>query len=344
MSSNTVNHIFFIFPYLKTRHRIRLRGVEFRSSSDLDDLDTEARDHLTKLCAMFFLGDGVQIRKMTCASIRTGGDRAFLRDTLRRVYETRLLIGYLYSSPRPMGGVFLSSESSSLFVFRPDRVASSLVWHEIGEGELTTLLRDPRKSETGFLEGYEGRRNDTAHLWVAEGSHIYPEIPHQALNFSQSLLDDVNRFLEREPHWAFRRLFLEEEHQHKPSEVRDRVFAGLEWYLRSCRKLISDSEALVHLAIALESLLKVPNGERLTERFKDAVLTLIGPVPRLDSWLDQFYTARSKAVHEGVPHELMFFAIDRELVKKAKRDDANVIQHGSLIEYGRHIFRLCLTK
>ena len=76
--------------------------------------------------------------------------------------------------------------------------------------------------------------------------------------------------------------------------------------LKKLRGAISESEALVHLAIALESLLKVPSGERLTERFKDAVLTLVGPIPRLDSWLDQFYTARSKAVHEGVPHELMF--------------------------------------
>ena len=177
MPTNMPNSIFCIFPYLKTNQRLRLRGVEFRSSSDLDDLDAEARDHLKTLCAMFFLGDGVQIREMTCASIQTGGDGAYLRDTLRRVHDTRLLIGYLYSSPQPMGGVFLPSESSSLFVFRPDRVVSSLVWHELDEGELTTLLREQRKSETGFLEGYEGSRNDTAHFGLLREAVFFPRCP-----------------------------------------------------------------------------------------------------------------------------------------------------------------------
>ena len=343
MSKNDYPYLFCVFPYLKTVRRLLLRGIEFRSNLDLEDIEAGPRENLTKLCAMFFLGDGVQIREMTCACIRTDGDESEAREGLRRVYEVQLLVGYLYSSPQPMGGVFLSSESSSLFVFRPDRVPALLVWHEPGEGAAVTLLRDPKESETGFLEGYEGRRNDTAYLWVAEGSRIFPEIPHQVLNLSQYLSENLLEFLGRDPNWAFRRLYLEEAYQQKAGEVRDRVFAGLEWYMRSCRASISESEALVHLAIALESLLKVPNGERLTERFKDAVLTLIGPVPRLDSWLDQFYTARSKAVHEGVPHELMFFATDRDPSRKSRRSDESSIPHRPLIEYGRRIFRLCLT-
>jgi hypothetical protein len=344
MPSQSSPHVFCIFPYLKTHERFGLRGIEFRNSTDLDDLEAEARDHLSNLCSMFFLGDGVQIREMTCAHFRTGGDAAFQKEMLRTAYETQLLIGYLYSSPHPSGDVFLSSETSSLFVFRPDRVPSSLVWHELGEGEGITLLRESRRTESGFSEGYEGRRNGAAHLWVAEGSHIYPEIPHQTLNLSQSLSDDVDQFLHRSPNWAFRRLYLEDSFQQKPSAVRDRVFSGLEWYLRSCRDAISESEALVHLAIALESLLKVQNGAGLTERFKEAVLTLIGPVPRLDSWLDQFYTARSKAVHEGAPHEIMFFAMDQEQFKKKQQQSSDGrIPHRSLIEYGRRIFCLCLT-
>lgn len=338
-------YLYAVFPYLKTRGRIRLRGVEYRGSDDLDDIDPGPRDHLKALCAMFFLGDGVQIRRMTCASIPTGGDPAHQREAMRSAYEVQLLIGYLYSSPHPSGGVFLPAESSTLFIFRPDRVPASLVWHEPGEGEDVTLLREPRRSETGFVEGYEGRRNDAAHLWVAEGSRVYPELPHQVLNLSQTLFDDVYRFLDRDASWAFRRLYLAEDFQQRTGLVRDRIFSGLEWYLRSCRQAISESEALVHLAIALESLLRVPSGERLTERFKDAVLTLIGPVPRLDSWLDQFYTARSKAVHEGVPHELMFFAVDQDQLKKKQSPQGGEarIPHRSLIEYGRRIFRLCLT-
>ena len=338
-------YIYCVFPYLKTHGRIRLRGVEYRSSDDLDDLESEPREHLNTLRAMFFLGDGVQIRRMTCAYIPTGGDPVRQREAMRRAYEAQLLIGYLYSSPHPSGGVFLPAESSTLFILRPDRVPASLVWHEPGEGEVVAILREPRTSEAGFLEGYEGRRNDAGHLWVAQGSRVYPELPHQVLNLSQTLAEDVYRFLERDAHWAFRRPFLGEEFQQKTGGIRDRIFSGLEWYLRSCRHAIGESEALVHLAIALESLLRVPSGERLTERFKEAVLTLIGPVPRLDSWLDQFYTARSKAVHEGVPHELMYFAVDQGQLRKKQPSHGGEarIPHRSLIEYGRRIFRLCLT-
>ena len=344
MSDTPHPYIYAVFPYLKTRGRLRLRGIEFRSSDDLDDLAPVPREHLQALCAMFFLGDGVQIRRMTCASIPTGGDPSRQREAMKCAYEVQLLVGYLYSSPHPSGGVFLPAESSTLFIFRPDRVPASLAWHEPGEGEDVTILRQPRKSEIGFLEGYEGRRNDTAHLWVAEGSRVYPELPHQTLNLSQTLAEDVGRFLERDAYWAYRRLYLAEDFQQISGTVPDRLFSGLEWYLRSCRHAISESEALVHLAIALESLLRVPSGERLTERFKDAVLTLIGPVPRLDSWLDQFYTARSKAVHEGVPHELMFFAVDQDQLKKKQSQGGEPrIPHRSLLEYGRRIFRLCLT-
>ena len=103
-----------------------------------------------------------------------------------------------------------------------------------------------------------------------------------------------------------------------------------------------DAEALVHLAIALESLLRVRPGEGLTERFKDA-----GRLPDRyrDStcWLEQFYTARSKAVHEGVPHDLMFYAADHETVKKRGKDKEQLIAHRPLIEYGRRIFRLGMT-
>lgn len=301
MKHNSHPYIYCVFPYLKTHGRIRLRGVEYRSSDDLDELEAEPREHLRTLCAMFFLGEDVQIRRMTCAYIPTGGDPIRQREAMKGAYEVQLLIGYLYSSPHPSGGVFLPAESSTLFILRPERVPACLVWHEPGDGEDVTILREPNRSEDGTLEGYEGRRNDAGHLWVAEGSRVYPEMPHQTLNLSQTLAGDVHRFLERDANWAFRRLFLGEASQQKTGQIRDRVFSGLEWYLRSCRDAISESEALVHLAIALESLLRVPSGERLTERFKDAVLTLIGPVPRLDSWLDQFYTARSKAVHEGVP-------------------------------------------
>ena len=93
------------------------------------------------------------------------------------------------------------------------------------------------------------------------------------------------------------------------------------------------------LAIALESMLGLRSGDGVTERFTDAVLTLLGQVPRLDSWLKQFYTARSKAVHEGMPHDTVFYATNSEDMKK-KQGREVAIAHRSLLAYGRHIFRL----
>jgi hypothetical protein len=163
------------------------------------------------------------------------------------------------------------------------------------------------------------------------------------LNISQELSANVKMFLSHPPNWAIARLYDTPYDFDDVPNVQNRVFVGLEWYLRSCRGAICETEALVDVAIALESLLRVRRAEAITERFKDAVLTLMGPIPRLDSWLEQFYLARSKAVHEGVPHDLMFYAVDRKLLKKRKDSHEDTIPHRSLIEYARRVFRLCLT-
>jgi hypothetical protein len=354
--SNTTT-AFAIFPYLSTRERFILRGIEFRSSKEFDNIPSEIHDHLRVLCDMFFVGDGVQITDMIYAYLPGVDKQTFEEKELRRLHEVQLLIGYLYSSPHPGGGIFLPFESSTLFVFQPQQVSSWLVWNKSSEEGKVRVL-DERAMSAELVDGYEGTRNLATHLWVAAGSRIYPEIPHQVLNLSQSVGDNVVTFLSRDQNWALRRLYLQKKNVTEKREVESRVFIALEWYLRSCRKGINEPESLVHLAIALESLLKLPPGEGLTERFKEAVLTLVGPVPRLDSWIEQFYTARSKAVHEGAPHELLFFASDKETAKahlkkkgerkkgEGEKNDSRgnePLTHRSLADYGRRIFRLCLT-
>ena len=148
-------------------------------------------------------------------------------------------------------------------------------------------------------------------------------------------------FLSRPYHWALEFLYFPPHHY--PPDLRSRVFVSLDWYMKGCRASIVEAEELVHLAIALESLLRVRSGEGVTERFKDAVLTLLGPAPRLDIWVDQFYAARSKAVHEGMPSDLKFYPIDKDLLKKMRTKGEPLIPHRSLLEYGRRIFRLCMA-
>jgi hypothetical protein len=118
-----------------------------------------------------------------------------------------------------------------------------------------------------------------------------------------------------------------------------RILTALTWYNRSIAINIDESVALVNLAIAFESLLALEQGEQLTTRFKDAVTLLVGDVPRLDSWLFQFYKARSDIVHKGTSTSLMFVATDNPR-KTSERLDS---EYRSLTSYGRQIFQVCVA-
>ncbi len=339
--------VFAVFPYLRTRERVAIRGIEFRSSRDLADLQDDARKHLTTLCEMFFLQDGVRIVEMTCACLELPEDTERRQMWLRLLDETRLLVGYLYSTPDTSGSVFFSSEDTSLFTFRlgdtafhPGMVSTSLVWQDKLHQDRVIRVDSKIPPQDMLTPGYVATRDCNVHFWVAEGSRIYPEVPFVRLNLSQNLSSNINMFLSHAHNWALEQLY-SLPYQPMP-EVSSRVFVAIDWYLRSCRETIAEPEAIVDLAIALESVLGLRPGEGVTERFADAVLTLLGPVPRLDSWLKQFYNARSKAVHEGIPHDTVFYATNSEDMKRKQgREDA--IAHRSLLAYGRHIFRLCLN-
>lgn len=339
--------VFVILPYLKTSNRCTIRGIDFRNNEDLCDLPQESREHLVALCEMFFLQEGTRINRMTCSLLDVPDNHTQQSTLLRRLYEAHLLIAYLYSAPHA-SGVFLPFECSSLFYFwrgeasRNDgMIWRSLVW-ETDADNRTTRVDDRAIPSEMMIPGYSGIRNHSVHLWVAKGTRIYPELHRLSLNISQDLAAHVEIFCSRPYNWGISQLYTSSRDLDLP-EVQSRVFVGLEWYLRGCREAICDAEALVHTAIALESLLRIRAGDGLTERFKDAVLTLIGPIPRLDSWLEQFYAARSKAVHEGHPQDLMFYAIDREVLKRRRPSDETIRPHRSLIEYGRRVFRLCLN-
>ncbi len=344
------NTVFVVLPYLKTTDRTQIRGVLFRSNRDLEGIPDEIAASLTSLCEMFYLCDGVRIEDMVCAYVRLTSNCAVAEKKLRHLYEAHSLIAYLYSSPQQYSDVFLTFEHSSIFVFHAQDVPSPLVWQGTYlEPRVKRLVAAPTV-EARNIPGFEGLRNRTVMLWVTAGSRIYPELPHTTLNFSQSLSSDLYQLLHWNHNWALRELYGSEEDFDQLPETRFRVFTGLEWYLRSCRESISEAEAIVDVAIALESLLKIDEGERLTERFKAAVLTLLGPVPRLDWWLDQFYTARSKAVHEGMPNELTFYPLELDALKRKKKGDKKQRARDDqpaplrpLLDYARRVFRLCLT-
>src|SRR5256884_7463524 len=91
-----------------------------------------------------------------------------------------------------------------------------------------------------------------------------------------------------------------------PSVLSDRL---LEWHNRSTAEEVDERVALLNLAIAFESLLNLES-DKVTGRFRETIMTLLGSSPRLDSWVDQFYNARSAVAHKGKTHHLMFYAMD----------------------------------
>ena len=330
-------YIFAIFPYLKTTKPAHIRGILLRSNDDIEGLSSEQQAHLNNLFSMFFLRNNLHITHMAYACLELGGDQQRDQKWVDRLYEAKALLNYLYSSPHPnMGDPFLHFEHASVFTFQPDRIYKGLIWPSdpnIDYG-IENLSDDAPEDE--YIDGYHGMLNGVANLWVAEGSRIYPPVPHLSLNISQNIAFDLARLEQERKNWALIELFAGYEYENV--EVEERVFRALEWHDRSTAQDITEEVALVNLAIAFESLLNLEQDKEIKKRFKETVLVLLGFIPRLDSWLNQFYEARSGLVHKGKLDSPMFY-IDSEVLK-GKVPKA---QYRSLTMYGRIIFRLCLN-
>ncbi|MGY4303812.1 hypothetical protein ACVIJ6_001055 [Bradyrhizobium sp. USDA 4369] len=112
-----------------------------------------------------------------------------------------------------------------------------------------------------------------------------------------------------------------------------RIFSALRWFNAANESGLSQSQALLNLAVAFETLLRLPESSK-TDRLVDAISLLLGRTERLDEWAQQFYNARSRVAHEGDVRDQYFYA-------GGKRQTSGIF--GSLMLYGRHIFQLCVS-
>jgi hypothetical protein len=112
------------------------------------------------------------------------------------------------------------------------------------------------------------------------------------------------------------------------------VLTALTWYNRANALTSDDDSAVIHLAVAFETLLALRRDAK-TDRFVDAVSLLLGRIPRLNLWAEQFYNARSDIAHEGRTGQFHF------IPAKQKNQADDPLYH-SLLAYGRGIFRLCM--
>jgi hypothetical protein len=187
------------------------------------------------------------------------------------------------------------------------------------------------------IDGYEGSLNNKSYFWVTGGSRIFPPCAHLWLNISQDLyLDFGLRIADSRCYRPVIEYFATAK---KTDDLGERILTALAWHNRSIEIDIDESVALANLAIAFESLLGLRQGDELTERFKEAVSLLVGDIPRLDSWLTQFYKARSQIVHRGWSDSLMFVATDDP--KKTRNSTES--EYRSLASYGRQVFQVCVA-
>lgn len=336
---------FAILPYLRTSGPAYVRGIEFRNSGDLQALPDEGRRHLKTIFEMFFVRDNLRVTEMTYAYLESPDDEQMRRQMHRRLREAHTLIGYMYGEriisemPRP------NSELANMYWIWPDIVKT--IPPGWGLDRLENLTEESLAENTsapgdGSVHGYFGVLNFNWTFEVVPGSRLYPPVPDLfGPGRPQDLARDLETFSLDYTHWAWESLI--EGQDIRLPELENRVFTALEWYNRSNEQEISEDSAIVYLAIAFESLLQLEQGEALSQRFKETVMTLLGALPRLDSWLDQFYTARSKIVHEGSWPHLTYYAVERKHLRDIQRGKKTGREYKTLVSHGRTVFQLCLN-
>ncbi len=329
-----------IFPYLRTSEPVQCCGLTLRSSRDLKGLTGENRAHLKKLLPMFFLGDHFRIREMTYAILPASSDDEVRQRQARALWRARTLMAYLYGNPDKDGQPFYRFEHASCCWMMPGRVSRWSLGETKRAQDLWPSKSRPTFDEWHCTDGYHGVLNANIHLSAVPGSRLYPPAPGIYLNHNQDLFSDLLVFDSRPYSWALEHLFEEEDGE--PTEISRRAFNALEWYNRASALNISEDVALLNLAVALECLLNLEPGEGVTRRFKETITTLLGPVPRLDSWLEQFYTERSRIVHDGGSPHLEFYPVDNDKKHLADARKEKAQAHGWLSGHARRVFRLCL--
>lgn len=341
--------LFAILPFLKTSEPVVIRGIPFHSTTDLAGLPTALQDQLVPLLSMFFLHDNLRIRRMTYACLESTLDLERMQQFQQHLREAQTLIAYLYSAPHPtFGDPFLQLEHSSLYLLQPDSIFPSdaeldqqLVEQVTGDASLIHEASSIQEENLmRRVPGYTGYLNWNTYVSVALGQRLHAPPPHFWLNISQDLKREFERLTYEDRFWALTQFMSSTEAVQ--AETQDRIFTALNWHNLSTTAGISEEAALVYLAIAYESLLKLDPGEKLSQRFEETILILLGLIPGLDSWLKQFYTARSKIVHEGTAPKLMFQVGGSERGKRSSGKE-EALAYRSLTTYGRHIFRLCLS-
>jgi len=333
------SELYAVLPYLKSSDIVSVRGVRFYPSSrisEYDDLSESAKQNLAALTSVFYISNEVRVVSMLVAALDSEPGTLQDVENFRRLREARTIVSYLYTSPQgPAVDPFLTHEHADMFVFRPAKVSRFLPG--VDDADAYGRAKHPG---SGRLDGYRGRKNFHSDLWVVEGSRIYPSLPAFWLNISQDLHIDLGLISSRAHYSPIMDLMLRGEPF--DSALENRVFRAMHWYNLSASRYFGEDVAIIALAVGFESLFDLEQGPDVTRRLQESVRLLVGRIPRLDSWVDQFYTARSKILHTGYWPHLGFYATGEEVFKAIQRGKHEERFYRTLSSYGRRIFRICL--
>jgi Apea-like HEPN len=327
---------FVIFPYLKTSAEVSIGQLTFRSTDDPGDLPPAAAGHLREISKMLFMQDDLRIRSASYAAVPLidleGRDEEAVA-ALDNLAHLQAVVAYCYATPHPVFcDPFFRYEHASLAIFSPGKVVIFLVRPESHHHlDLVGPTNFPEPDSRGEIDGYRGLLNFKHHFWVINGSRLYPPIPQLGLNLSQDLAADFGQFIYDSSHLPLLlKLF-----DSPRSATSQRILRSIDWFNSSTSLTASEEESIVSLAIAFEALLGLPGIEEKTNRLVDSVALLLGRIPLLDSWVTQFYRARSEIVHEGHTARLRFVA------GGSTSKTSGPLYH-SLLAYGRQVFQMCV--
>ena len=327
------NYSVVLFPFLKTSLPIQIGSLEFRSTDDLSGLPGEQAESVAEITEMLFVWDNQRIEKATY-SITDRIDLEYLSNIseLDTIGEIETLVAYLYASPRyEFNDLFLTPEHANTLVLTPNRVSTALLREHFNVVNLDGT-ENPNTESFEDVDGYDGILGLRHHFWVASGSRVYGTIPRPVLNISQDLFVDVQRSLNRAD---YRFLFQIQPESSIDNGQRDRALTSVRWFNKANTRHREEAESFICLSVAFETLFQLPREEK-TDRLVDVISLLLGRVPRLNEWADQFYNARSSVVHEGSVNQMSF------IPNSNSGKDTSKTEYQSLLAYGREIFQLCL--
>ncbi len=316
---NDGHRSYIVFPFIKTSTPVSIRGITFFPLRNLqkytDNYSSEAISCLQDICGFFHDNRGHSLDNSITTIFHPGLYGMKYREFRQQMHEANWIITYLYTTPQIKNGrPFLISEYTNMFWF----IRSS-------------------KTKKQYLASLN------SHVWdaIVGESKIYPPLPDMHFEINQDLsLDTILATITKDS-WPIK--FLIDQNDPITDEMVSRIMMGMDWYGKSCSGSIGESESILFLAMAFETIFGLRNAPEVSARIKESLEIILGHDERMGSWIEQFYTARSKIVHTGFwPHSGYYVTSAEEFrgIIKGKADLRFDLVDTPLIYQGRILFRI----